>query len=311
MLSFKISSKDNVEIQAYGWLPENNPVAVIQIAHGMQEYAQRYDHFARWMNSKNIAVYASDHIGHGSSIGSMDEISHFPRKDDWQRSVDILHRLTEKIRLDHPGIPLVVLGHSMGSVLVQTYMVRYGKAAEGYILSGVIRQPMLMANLGTIIVKTLVVFYGLNDRSKFVISMGYGQYNKHFKPCRTKCDWLCRDNSIVDGYISSPLCGVPLTNSFYLNFFHGFSFIACRRNLKKIPEGKPVLIIAGKSDPAGFFGKAPVKIGNLLSRFAKAKVELKLYPEARHEILNEINKEEVYRDVLAWIGKALDLGSRI
>jgi alpha-beta hydrolase superfamily lysophospholipase len=301
MDSFKILTSEGVEIQAYCWLPAGKPVAVLQIAHGMQEYAQRYDHFARWMNANNIAVYANDHIGHGSSINSMEEISDFPRKDDWQRSVDILHLLTQKIRHDHPGVPLVLLGHSMGSVLVQTYMIRYGKKAEAYILSGAIRQPMLMANLGTIIVKILAAFNGPSDRSKFIVSMGYGRYNKHFKPVRTQCDWLCRDNSVVDDYISSPLCGVPLTNSFYLNFFHGFSYIACRRNLKQIPPGKPVLIIAGKSDPSGFFGKAPLKIGKLLSRYAKAKVDMKLYPEARHEILNEINKEEVYGDVLAWM----------
>lgn len=305
MDSFKISASEGLEIQAYCWLPAGKPVAVIQIAHGMQEYAQRYDHFARWMNANNIAVYADDHIGHGSSIASMEEISDFPRKDDWQRSVDILYKLTEKIRRDHPGVPLVVLGHSMGSVLVQSYMIRYGKEAEGYILSGAIRQPWLMAAIGTVVVKILAAFNGWKDRSKLLVDLGYGGYNKHFKPARTQCDWLCRDHGVVDDYIASPLCGVPLTNSFYLNFFYGFRFIACRRNLKHIPAGKPVLIIAGKDDPSGFFGKGPMKIGKLLRKYARAKVELKLYPEARHEILNEINKEEVYRDVAGWMGNDL------
>jgi alpha-beta hydrolase superfamily lysophospholipase len=274
---------------------------VLQIAHGMQEYALRYAHFAKWLNDRGIAVYANDHIGHGSSIASMEEISDFPRKDDWQRSVDFLHLLTKKIRTDHPGIPVVLLGHSMGSVLVQSYMIRYGSAADAYILSGAIRQPMLMAGIGGFLANILSAINGAHDRSRLLISLGYGKYNKHFRPNRTACDWLCRDNAIVDGYIKSPLCGIPLTNSFYRNLFYGFRFIACRRNLMQIPAGKQVLIIAGKSDPSGFFGKAPLKISQLLTKFAKAKVEVKLYPECRHEILNEINREEVYMDLLAWI----------
>ncbi len=310
MKSFIFSSGDNVEVSGYSWLPDKKPVAVLQIAHGMQEHAKRYDHFARWMNQQGLAVYANDHIGHGASVQSMEDISHFPRQDDWQRSVGILHKLSEKIKQDHPGIPLIILGHSMGSVLVQSYMIRYGEEADGYILSGAIRQSWLMASIGVIIVKGLVALFGWKDRSQLIILLGYGQYNKHFKPNLTGCDWLSRDNKIVDEYINSPLCGVPLTNSFYLNFFNGFRHIASHRNLKKIPKGKPVMIIAGKSDPAGFFGKAPVKISQLLSKYAKAKVDLKLYPDFRHEILNEINKEEVYQDVLTWIGQTLKIEIR-
>ena len=303
MQSFSITFSDGIGIQAYSWLPAGKPLAILQIAHGMQEHAQRYDHFARWMNQHGVAVYANDHIGHGASIQSMEEISHFPRKDDWQRSVDILHLLTKKIRDDYHGIPLIVLGHSMGSVLVQSYMIRYGKEADGYILTGAIRQPMLMAYFGLALVKILSALFGKKVRSRLIIFLGYGQYNKHFKPNRTKCDWLCRDNKIVDEYISSPLCGIPLTNSFYSNFFYGFSHIASHRNLKNIPAGKPVLILAGKSDPAGSFGKAPLKISQLLTKFAKAKVDIKLYPECRHEILNEINREEIYEDIIKWIRK--------
>jgi alpha-beta hydrolase superfamily lysophospholipase len=306
MDSFKIETPDHVRVHVYAWLPQNKPVAVLQIAHGMQEHALRYAHFAGWLNSRNIAVYANDHIGHGGNARTPDEISHFPRKDDWQRSVDILDLLTQKIKLDHPDVPVILLGHSMGSVLVQSFMIRYGKNAYGYILSGAIRQPAFMAFMGTAIAGMLSWLFGPDDRSRLIIYLGYGQYNKHFRPNRTKSDWLCRDNSIVDEYISSPLCGIPLTNRFYVNFFHGFSFIACRRNLAQIPAGKPVLVIAGKSDPAGFFGKAPAKIDNLLTKHAKAKVQLNLYPECRHEILNETNREEVYQDVMEWILKMLN-----
>jgi alpha-beta hydrolase superfamily lysophospholipase len=305
MHSFNIFSPDKVSVQAYSWLPGNKPVAVLQIAHGMQEHAVRYDHFAKWLNKHRIAVYAEDHIGHGASIKSMDEISHFPRKNDWHRSVDILHNLTLRIKAEQPGIPVFLLGHSMGSVLTQTYMMRYGQEAEGYILSGAIRQPVYMARIGRLIAKSLKTISGPTDRSRLIISLGYGQYNRKFKPNRTGADWLCRNNSTVDDYIASPLCGVPLTNMFYQNFFYGLNYIARHKNLEQIPAGKPVFIIAGQDDPAGFFGKAPLKIKQLLTKYAQARIDLKLYPRMRHEILNEDNREEVYRDVLGWIVKII------
>jgi alpha-beta hydrolase superfamily lysophospholipase len=158
-----------------------------------------------------------------------------------------------------------------------------------------------MANLGILLVRLLSMIFGPEDRSKLIVSLGYGSYFKKFKPNRTKCDWLSRDDRIVDEYLASPLCGKRLTNMFYYNFFHGFKFIARRKNLAQIPSGKPVLIISGQDDPAGFSGKAPKKIKQLLTNYAKANVDLKLYPEGRHEILNEINREEVYGDVLDFI----------
>jgi alpha-beta hydrolase superfamily lysophospholipase len=301
MHSFKISSLDHISVQAYSWFPQNKPVAILQIAHGMQEHACRYDHFAMWLNEHGIAVYANDHIGHGLSAKTEAELSHFPRKDDWQRSMDFLHTLMQKIKTDHPGVPVFLLGHSMGSVLAQSYMIRYGNESDGFILSGAIRQPVFMANIGQFIATVLAGIFGPADRSRITVFLGYGQYNNHFKPNRTKCDWLCSNDSVVDEYIASPLCGIPLTNRFYQNFFYGFRFIARHSNLKKIPAGKPVFIIAGKDDPAGIFGKAPLKIKQLLSKYARANVDLKLYPRLRHEILNEKTREEVYNDVLRWI----------
>lgn len=307
MNSFDIDLRNGMRIKAYHWPAASKPIAVLQIAHGMQEYALRYDHFARWLNDNGIAVYSNDHIGHGSSIGSMDDISHFPKKDDWQRSVDILYALATKIKSDNPGVPVFLLGHSMGSVLVQTYMMRYGNEADGYILSGAIRQPRLMALTGRLLVRILIAINGPKDRSELIISLGYGQYNKHFKPNRTGADWLCSNNRIVDEYIASPLCGVPLTNMFYRNFFYGFSYIANPHNIKKFKARSPVLIVAGEDDPAGFFGNSPLKIKQLLSRYAGTKVELKLYPRFRHEILNETDRLEVYKDILLWINRFIYL----
>jgi len=305
MDSFQISSTDHVQVQAYVWKPEMKAVAVLQIVHGMQEHARRYDHFARWMNDHGIAVYADDHIGHGMSAKTNEELSHFPRKDDWQRSVVILHELTKKIKADHPGVPVFMLGHSMGSVLAQSYMILFCKEIDGYILSGVIRQPVFIAKTGQLVADLLSVLFGPADRSKVTVFFGYGQYNKQFKPNRTEVDWLCSEPSIVDDYLASPLCGKPLTNRFYHNLCKGFMHIAKPKNLAKIQAGIPVFLIAGASDPAGFNGKAPVKLKKLLIKYANADIGLKLYPDLRHEILNEVNREDIYRDVLDWMNKII------
>lgn len=297
---FKLETQDHLQVQAYSWAVKN-PVAVVQITHGMMEHAGRYDHFARWLNEHRVAVYANDHIGHGLTARTRSDLGHFPGKDDWQQSVDILQNLTRKIRLEHPGVPVFLLGHSMGSVMVQTYMIQHGREADGYILSGPVRQSAIMANIGLFIAGTLSLFFGPADRSRLLIFLGYGQYNNRLRPRRTVFDWLSTVESTVDEYISSPICGFPCSNRFYQNFFHGFKYISKLKNLKQVPPGMPVCIFAGRMDPVGKFGKDPKKINYLLSKFARAQVQMKLYPKGRHEMLNEMNREEVYADLLEWI----------
>jgi alpha-beta hydrolase superfamily lysophospholipase len=296
----KIETRDNLQVQAYSWAVEN-PVAVVQIAHGMMEHAGRYDHFARWLNEHQVAVYSNDHIGHGLTAKTSSDLGHFPRKDDWQRSVDILHYLTQKIRKEHPGIPVFLFGHSMGSVMTQTYMMQHGQEADGYILSGPVRQSGIMANIGLLISGALSFLSGPDDRSKLLIFLGYGQYNNRLKSRRTAFDWLSTVDSTVDEYVSSPVCGFPCSNRFYRNFFHGFNYISKRKNLKQIPPGTLVYIFGGRMDPAGKFGKDPQKINYLLSKFARTQVRMKLYCKGRHEMLNEENREEVFADLLEWM----------
>jgi alpha-beta hydrolase superfamily lysophospholipase len=301
---FKIEAAEDYHIQAYSWIVAN-PLAIVQITHGMMEHSGRYGQFAQWLNEHQVAVYASDHIGHGLSINTSSELGHFPKKDDWQHSVDILHKLTCKIHAEYPGVPLFLLGHSMGSVVAQTYMIQYGHETDGYILSGPVRQPRIMASTGHLISIVLSFFFGPSNRSKLLIFLGYGQYNRRIKPRRTAFDWISSVDGIVDEYTSSPLCGIPCSNRFYQNFFHGFRYISKLKNLKQVPPGMPVCIFAGRMDPAGKFGKDPKKIKYLLSKFAHAKVHMKLYPKGRHEMLNEENREEVFIDLLEWINRVV------
>lgn len=299
---FTLETEDHVKVQAYSWIPDK-PLAVLQIVHGMMEHAGRYDHFAKWMNEHQVAVYANDHIGHGLTAKTSEELSDCPRKDDWQRSVSILQVLNKKIHTEHSGSPVFLLGHSMGSVMTQTYMMQHGLEYDGFILSGAIRQSILMASIGIIIAGVLSTIFGPSDRSRLLIFLGYGQYNKKFRPNRTESDWLCSDDNIVDDYINSPLCGIPFSNRYYLNFFSGLRYISKHSHLKQIPAGTPIFIFAGSMDPAGSFGKSPQIIKRLLTKHAHAKVNLNLYPFGRHEMLNEKNRETVYSDILNWMGE--------
>lgn len=307
MKSFRIKSSNHIDVQAYSWLPDGEPDAIVQICHGMMEHSGRYDHFARWLNRHNFAVYAHDHIGHGGTIGDMSELGHFPRKDDWQRSVNIMHNLTNLAKKNHNNVPVFLLGQSMGSVMAQSYAIDHGKDIRGLILSGLVRQPVVMANIGMVLSVSLSALFGPANRSGLMVFLGYGQYNRKFRPNRTECDWLSSVDSAVDKYVNDPLCGIACSNRFYRNLFHGFRYVAKTSNLKKIGAGMPVLIIGGENDAAGNSGKVPAKIHHLFTNRAKADVTLKLYPTGRHEMLNEHNRDEVYSDLLEWMrGKVKD-----
>lgn len=300
----KIESEDNLQVQTYSWAVEK-PLAIVQIAHGMMEHAGRYDYFARWMNNHQIAVYANDHIGHGLTSNSSAELGHFPLLDDWRHSINILHDLTKRIREENPDVPVFLMGHSMGSVMAQTYMILHGQDTDGYILSGPVRQSGIIASIGILISCTFSILFGVANRSSVLNHMVYGKFNNRIKPKRTAFDWICSEENIVDEYTASPLCGFPCSNRFYQNFFQGFKFISKIKNLKKIPPAIPVFIFAGRMDPAGKFGKDPKKVNYLLSKFARAQVQMNLYCKGRHEMLNEKNREVVYQDLLDWINERI------
>ena len=313
-MEFKISDIDGIRVKTTSLVPAS-PLAVLQVVHGMMEHSERYLEFAKWLASQGIAVYLSDHFGHGKNLeytpgqavkGSQIH-GHLADKDGWKKSIAVLYDLNQIIQKNHPGLPVIMFGHSMGSVMVQTYMQHFGKEVNGFILSGTMSQHRIMINAGVMLADILRSFYGPHHRSGLLTKLGYGSYSKYFKPKRTDFDWLCSDQAVVDAYVNDPFCGFPCTTAFYSDFFRGI-----RENITqpevKIGGNSSILIIGGEKDPAGHFGKDPKRFARMYRKAGFSQVELKLWPEGRHEMLNEVNKEEVWEVIRSWTIGQLAVG---
>lgn len=301
---FTFGADDGRMIHVYAWVPEN-PKACLQLVHGMMEHAARYGHFARWMSNQGIAVYANDHRGHGRSTDHGPEpakkLGLFAEKNGWDLAVHDLLTLNRIISDKHKDIPVFMLGHSVGSALTRTFMINHGGVLHGVILSGLLQQPSIRLRAGITLAEWLKTFRGKYHRSQTLKMAGYGSYSKLFKPSRTEFDWLTHREDIVDDYINDPLCGYPSTNCYYADLFRGMLYNNNKQNLERIPRNLAVFILAGGKDPAGDFGKAPLSVQSQLKGAGMDDITVKVYPEGRHEMLNETNREEVYLELYRWI----------
>lgn len=304
MLEKNFSFKDSqgVDIFVYKWEPEQgvNIKGVVQIAHGMAEHAKRYGHFAEKLTSSGYIVYANDHRGHGKTAESVEKIG-YCGEDGFTWKVKDMKQLTSIIKKENPKQPVYLFGHSMGSLLSQTYMFLYGEELKGVILSGTSGKQGVLVSLGILIAKGQVKKLGPEAPSLVMDKMSFGKFNDRFKPIRTKFDWLNRDEKEVDKYIEDPLCGGVFSAGFFYDFLNGVKNMHKKENMAKIPKTLPIFLIAGDKDPVG---KECKTISSLIQAYKKLgikDVNYKFYKDARHEILNEINKEEVMRDVINWL----------
>jgi len=301
--NFKFNSGEK-DINAFRWLPEGKRVkAVIQIVHGMAEHAARYRDFGLAMAEVGIAVYASDLRGHGKTAGRLDDVGYIADSDGWNIVLGDIHKFAGIIKKDHPGIPFFLLGHSMGSLLVRNYSFLHGKELDGIILSGNSGDPGLLKYLGVLVSRLEILFKGKRARSPFLNNLTLGAYNKGFSPSRTDFDWLSRDNKVVDEYIGDPFCGGIFTTGFFLDLSHGAFAVNDHANICKTPGDLPIFLLSGGQDAVSNNAK---DIEKICVQYKKAKVKdisFKVYQGARHELLKETNKKEVYSDILDWINK--------
>lgn len=276
------------------WLPENEPTAVIQLVHGMAEHIDRYDATARALVKAGYAVVGHNHLGHGTAARIK---GYFAEKNGWQHLIDDVHILRQRIQMHNPGTPYILLGHSMGSFVVRCYMAQYAEGLAGVILSGTGFFPKAVAMLGLSVANLVCLCGGEKKPSKLINSIAFGGSNKLFKPARTDFDWLTRDDAIVDSYVADPYCGFIFTGSAYRDFFSGLDRLT---QVGKVPSDLPVLMFSGEKDPVGS-GDGVNKVAQQLREAGVKQVDVKLYPDARHEMLNEINREEVWQDIIRWI----------
>lgn len=283
------------------WEPEGTPKAVLQIIHGVAEYAARYDEFATFMTRQGFLVVAEDHMGHGGSIGD-GEPGVF--EGGWFKAVADCHRLLSYTRMEYPDIPYVILGHSMGSFMLRTMLAKYPKCGiSGAIICGTGWMHRGIINSGLAAARLVCKSEGSEKPSKMLNNMMFGSYNRRVEHKRTDFDWLTRDTSIVDAYIADPLCGFTMTGGLARDMLTGMRFNQEEDTLAKMKKDTPVLFIAGSSDPVGNYGEGVTKTWKEFVKAGMTRTDIRLYPLCRHELLNEINREEVYEHILQWLAR--------
>ncbi len=283
------------------WLPDTTPIGVIQICHGVAEHISRYDQFARFLAEHGFVVAGNDHLGHGKSVADVKKQGYFGEHGGWELVVGDIRKLYERLREQYFSLPIFLFGHSMGSFLARTYIIRYHDGPEGVILCGTGQQSSLLLATGLATANTVIRRYGAQHKSQLLNDMSFMGYNSHFKPNRTEFDWLTRSEAVVDAYIADPDCGYVSSAGLLRDMMTGIKYISSPKNLHRMNKDLPVYFISGDDDPVGEYGKGVLRAYNSFLKAGLSDVMLKLYHGARHEILNETNRDEVFADVLSWL----------
>ncbi len=287
-------------IRGYRWEPEGSPRAVVQIVHGIAEHIGRYDEFARFLNSQGILVVAEDHMGHGGSVGEGDTLGYFA--GGWFKAVQDTYRLLCNTRMDYPRLPYFLMGHSMGSFMVRTLIAKHPDCGlSGVILSGTGWIHRGLINTAGAACTLVGKRNGFDKPNAMLQGLVFGGYTSRIEHKRTDCDWLSRDPKVVDAYIADPMCGFTATAGLLRDMMTGLRYIQEPEHLARMKESVPVLFISGSDDPVGGYGRGVKQAANAFRDAGVQDVTVKLYPLCRHELLNEINKEEVFRYLHRWI----------
>lgn len=303
--TFWLTASDRSRLYINQWLPDGAPKAMIMLAHGMAEHSGRYARLAAALCDAGYGLYAPDQRGHGRTA---DEgmLGLFAEKDGWNKVVGDLASLNQHIGQQAPGVPIILLGHSMGSYIAQAYLLHHSASLNGAILSGSNFQPVALYRAARVIARIERARQGLRGRSALIEFLSFGSFNKAFKPTRTAFDWLSRDPAEVDKYVNDPLCGFRCTNQLWVDLLGGLQQISKASNLAQIDPGLPILVMGGECDPVSE-GKRLKSLADALREAGCQNLQLNIYPQARHELFNETNRDTVTADVLAWLAQAVEL----
>jgi alpha-beta hydrolase superfamily lysophospholipase len=299
---------DEMEAALHGGQAASMPRAVVHIVHGMAEHSLRYRRLAERLCGQGFAVWAADQRGHGRTAdGTVNDPGrgglpgHCADRDGFFRVVADIGVINAGIGRTHPGIPLFLLGHSWGSFISQAYIQREGSRLSGCILSGTRGPGGLEVSLGAPLLSLIAALKGSRRYSALAHVLADGAYNQPFKPGRTPFDWLSRDGAEVDAYIADPLCGRPSSVGFYRDMVRAFTKIHKPGAMKNIPRKLPVYVFSGSADPVGNMGQSPTDLVNAYRVLGMTELEFVLYPDARHETLNETNRDEVTINLISWL----------
>ena len=283
-----------------GWLPDGPVRGTVQLAHGIAEYVQRYDPFMQFLANEGYAVYANDHIGHGRS-SLPNRLGYVGDSAGWNIMVGDMLTLHKTIAAGHPDCPHFLFGHSMGSFLARTFMIKYGELLSGCVLSGTGHPPKALTMGARALARVEVKRHGPGYYSELLNNVMNGQYNGGYENPRTPYDWISSDPSVVDAYIADPQCGYVPTAGLMSEMLKGVDYITSQRNIDKMPKDLPIYFVSGASDPVGELSAGVMRAYKAFLKVGMKDVSLKLYPGMRHEILNDVDRDEVMVDILAWL----------
>jgi len=288
------------KVYVYCWDKVREPKAMVQIFHGMGEHAGRCKEFAEYLNKHGYLVYASDHRGHGKTAGSVENLAYIG-EDGFNAIIEDKHLIFQQMRKEHPELPMILIGHSFGSFLSQEYITKYANELKGVALLGSAAQKGLKIHAGYMIAAIGRSIFGEKRQSSFMDFLSFRNFNNRFKSDKSKHAWICSDMDVVKKYEEDPFCGGVSRIGFYYYFLKALKNLYKQERLDKIPKGLPIYIAAGEEDPVGEYSKSVYNLFKIYKEFGINDVKLKLYSKMRHEILNEVNKKQVFKDLLDWL----------
>ena len=302
MIEQTIQAHDGHEIQTYIW-PNEQAKAWVHIFHGMAEHAKRYNTFAQELVAEGYAVVAHNHRGHGTSKTTI--LGQFANQNGWQKVLEDLETVRAIVcdKADNKTLPYYIFGHSMGSFIAQSYLTGEARHIDGVILSASNQQNVFMSQAGKQVANIEALRLSAEEPSKLLQFLSFGSFNNNFKPTRTEYDWLSRDKNEVDKYVADSLCGFSCSISLWQDFLDALATLFKKGTLNRIQNNLPILIMGGDQDPVGLMGKGLPKLAQSYQTAGQQNVSLKLYAGARHELLNESNRDQVVTDTLHWLNK--------
>lgn len=305
---YYLSEDGKTNIHAVKWLPKGNPRGVVQIIHGMCEYAERYAPFAQFLAANGYIVCAEDHAGHGRSAATKEDLGWFNEMHSLDTVIADIRTLHQKVKAEAEGLPYFVLGHSMGSFFCRKYISLYGNELAGAIIMGTGFKGKPLMNTALAMTRLNATFKGWRNRSKFIKSLAFGSYNKNFKSENNPLSWLSVDTENTEAYKANEYCNFDFTNNGYYILFSAIKSACSKKTIAAVPKSLPVYFVAGSADPVGDYGKGVLKAYDKFKKAGIKKVDVTLYDNARHEILNDVCKEQTYADLLDFITKNSTLG---
>ena len=292
-------------VDARLWMPSNAaPAAIVQLVHGMAEHIDRYADFARFLTEAGIGVCAENHIGHGATAPTAEELGHMP-PDGKRILIADVHALRTSVQETYAGVPYFLFGHSMGSFITRAYLARHGEGLAGAVVCGTGNQPLALSKAGHALAMLLCRLKGADYRSPLLDSMGAGGFARAIENPRTPLDWISVDPAVVDAYLADEMCGQMFSVGAYATLTSLTGEVVTLECARRVPPQLPLLFIAGAQDPVGDCGKGVKAAADLARKAGSRDVRLTLYEGMRHEILNEPEKARVYQDVLAWLKEQL------